>query len=53
VGLVYDPSRLSGVTTAKPRVAGVLQMVSESTLMVFMGAYRSVEKDMVAYGSGT
>jgi hypothetical protein len=52
VGLVYDPRELSGVTTAKPGVVGVLQMVSEPTLTVSR-AYRSVEKDTVAYGSGT
>jgi hypothetical protein len=34
MGLVYDPRGLSGVTTVRPGVAGVLQMVSESTLMV-------------------
>jgi hypothetical protein len=34
VGLVYDPKELPGVTTARPGVAGVLQMVSEPTLMV-------------------
>jgi hypothetical protein len=34
VGLVYDPRGLSGVTTARPGVAGVFQMVSESTLAV-------------------
>jgi hypothetical protein len=34
VGLVYDPMRLSGVTTARPGVAEVLQMVSEPTLAV-------------------
>jgi hypothetical protein len=34
VRLVYDPRGLSGVMTAKPGVAGVLQMVSELTLMV-------------------
>jgi hypothetical protein len=34
VGLVYDPSGLARVTTARPRVAGVLQMVSELTLAV-------------------
>jgi hypothetical protein len=27
VGLVYDPSKLTGVTTARPRVAGVLHRV--------------------------
>jgi hypothetical protein len=34
VGLVYDPMRLLGVTTARPMVAGVLQMVLELTLVV-------------------
>jgi hypothetical protein len=34
VGLVYDPRELLGVTIARPRVAGVLQMVSEPTLTV-------------------
>jgi hypothetical protein len=34
MGLVYDPRGLPGVTTARPRVAGVLQMVSEPTLAV-------------------
>jgi hypothetical protein len=27
VGLVYDPRALPGVTTARPGVAGVLQMI--------------------------
>jgi hypothetical protein len=34
VWLVYDPRELSGVTTARPGVAGMLQMVSEPTLAV-------------------
>jgi hypothetical protein len=34
MGLVYDPRGLPGVTTARPRVAGVLEMVSEPTLTV-------------------
>jgi hypothetical protein len=34
VGLVYDPMGLPGVTTAIPRVAGMLQMVSKPTLTV-------------------
>jgi hypothetical protein len=34
VRLVYDPRGLLGVTTARPGVAGVLQMVSEPTLTV-------------------
>jgi hypothetical protein len=34
VGLVYDPRVLPGVTIARPGVAGVLQIVSESTLVV-------------------
>jgi hypothetical protein len=34
VRLVYVPRGLSGVTTARPGVAAVLQMGSEPTLMV-------------------
>jgi hypothetical protein len=34
VCLVYDPRGLAGVTTVRPGVAGVLQMVSEPTLAV-------------------
>jgi hypothetical protein len=34
MGIVYDPRRLSGVTTARPGVPGVLQMVSVLTLVV-------------------
>jgi hypothetical protein len=34
VRLVYDPRGLPGVTTARPRVVGVLQIVSEPTLTV-------------------
>jgi 1,4-dihydroxy-2-naphthoyl-CoA synthase len=34
VGLVYNPRGLPGVMTARPGVAGVLQMVSELTLAV-------------------
>jgi hypothetical protein len=34
VGLVYDRRGLPGVTTIRPRVAGVLQIVSEPTLAV-------------------
>jgi hypothetical protein len=34
MGLVYDPRGLSGVTTVRPGVTGVLQMVSEPTLAV-------------------
>jgi hypothetical protein len=52
VGLVYDLRRLRGVTTTRPRVVGVLQMVSEQTLMVSQTSMSSVEKDIVAYGSG-
>jgi hypothetical protein len=32
--LVYNPTGLLGVTITRPRVAGVLQMVSELTLTV-------------------
>jgi hypothetical protein len=34
MGLVYDPRELPGVTITRPGVVGVLQMVSEPTLMV-------------------
>jgi hypothetical protein len=34
MGLVYDPRELPVVTTARPGVAGVLQMVLEPTLAV-------------------
>jgi hypothetical protein len=34
VGLVYDFKELAGVTTTRPGVARVLQMVSEPTLVV-------------------
>jgi hypothetical protein len=34
MGLVYDSKGLPGVMTARPEVAGVLQMVSEPTLTV-------------------
>jgi hypothetical protein len=34
VGLVYDPRKLSRVTTARPGVPRVLQMVSESSLAI-------------------
>jgi hypothetical protein len=34
VGLVNDPKELQGVTTARPGVVEVLQMVSELTLTV-------------------
>jgi hypothetical protein len=34
VGLVYDPTGLSGVTIVGPRVAEVLQMVLELILAV-------------------
>jgi hypothetical protein len=53
VGLVYDPMGLPGVTPDRPRVTGVLQVVSVPTLTVSQGAYESIEKDTVAYGSGT
>jgi hypothetical protein len=34
VGLVYDPRELSGVTTVRPGMARVLQIVSEPTFVV-------------------
>jgi hypothetical protein len=44
---------LPGVTSVRPSVDGVLQMVSKPTIECFTGVYGSVEKDMVAYKSGT
>jgi hypothetical protein len=35
VGLVYDPRELLGVTTAKPRVAGVLQLIIPNPPFLF------------------
>jgi hypothetical protein len=34
VGMIYDPRGLPGVSTAGPKVDGVLQLVSEMTLAV-------------------
>jgi hypothetical protein len=34
VGTIYDPRELPRVSTASPRVDGVLQMVSKPTLVV-------------------
>jgi hypothetical protein len=34
VGTIYDPIELLGVSIADPRVDGVLQVVSELTLVV-------------------
>jgi hypothetical protein len=34
VGLVYDTRGLPGVTTVRPKMAEMLQMISEPTLMV-------------------
>jgi hypothetical protein len=45
VELIYYPRGLPGVTIVRPRVAGVLQMVSELTLMVSrvrMGQLRKI-----------
>jgi hypothetical protein len=52
VGLVYDPRGLSGVTTARPRGLGVTNGIRADP-HGFTDAYGSVEKDTVAYGSGT
>jgi hypothetical protein len=51
--LVYNPKRLPGVTTARPRVAGVFINGIKADPRGFMGPYGSVEKDTVTYGSGT
>jgi hypothetical protein len=53
VGLVYDSRGLPGVTTARSEVAGVLQIGTRADPRGFTGAYKSVEKDTVAYESGT
>jgi hypothetical protein len=50
--LVYNPSGLSGITTARLGMAGMLQMVSVDPHS-FTGVYVSVENDTVAYGAGT
>jgi hypothetical protein len=45
MGLVYDPRKLLGVTTVRPGVAGVLQMVLEPTLTISracMGQLRKI-----------
>jgi hypothetical protein len=34
VGLVYDLKELSGVTTVRPKMTGVLQMILEPTLII-------------------
>jgi hypothetical protein len=34
VGTIYDPRELPGVSIAGPRVYGVLQVISEPTLVV-------------------
>jgi hypothetical protein len=44
VGLIYDPRGLPEVTTARPGVAGVLQMVSEPTLMIYREVFLDVHK---------
>jgi hypothetical protein len=46
VGLVYIPRELLRVTIVRPRVAGVLKMVSEPTLTVSwarMGQFRRIQ----------
>jgi hypothetical protein len=53
VGLVYNPTRLSGVTTNMSEVAGVLQNGIRVDTHGFTGTYESVEKDTVTYGPGT
>jgi hypothetical protein len=43
VGLVYDPKGLTGVTTARPGVAGVLQEASASSVKVGIDSGDDVE----------
>jgi hypothetical protein len=50
VGLVYDPTGLSGVTTAMPGVAGVLQC-TPSTLPPFISHKFSVVAEAVVFTS--
>jgi hypothetical protein len=52
MGLVYDPRGLSGVMTAKPDVVGVLQMVSESTLVVSRACIRQLRRIRWRTGQG-
>jgi hypothetical protein len=49
---VYDPNELSGVTTVRLGVTGVLQMVSESTLAVSRVRTSQLRRT-VTYGSVT
>jgi hypothetical protein len=44
VELVYNPSELLGVTTARPRVTGVLQMISEPILVVLRVRMRQLRR---------
>jgi hypothetical protein len=44
VGLVYDPRGLPEVTTVRPEVAGVLQMVSEPTITIYREVFLDVHK---------
>ena len=50
---VYDPRELPGVTTAKPGSGWGVTIGIRADPRGFTGAYGSVEKDTVAYGSGT
>jgi hypothetical protein len=42
MGLVYDPRELTEVTTARPGVAGMLQMVSNPTLTISQARTRQL-----------
>jgi hypothetical protein len=42
MGLVYDPRELTEVTTARPGVPGMLQMVSNPTLTISQARTRQL-----------
>jgi hypothetical protein len=50
--LVYDPTELPGVTTARPGVAGLLQMVSEPTLVVLRARTGQLRRIWYCMGQG-
>jgi hypothetical protein len=52
VRLVYDPRGLPGVTTARPGVAGVLQMVSKPTLAILRARTGQLKRIQWCTGQG-
>jgi hypothetical protein len=53
VRLAYDPKELPTIMIARHRVVGGVTIGIRVDHCSFMGTYESVEKDTVAYGSGT